>query len=157
MARPIILSVDDQDEIREGLLRDLENFESHFDLYESESASDARDVLEEVEAKGVPVALIISDHVMPEETGVQFLTKLNEENRFPHTKKLLLTGLASHGDTIKAINEAKIDNYVAKPWDQTGLQVIIKCLLTHFIFDADLDYQDYGDLMDSRVVLERSR
>jgi two-component system, chemotaxis family, chemotaxis protein CheY len=157
MVRPIILSVDDQDEIREGLLRDLESFESYFDLYDCESAADARLVLDEAEDHGVPVALIISDHVMPEETGVQFLTRLLEENRFLDTKKLLLTGLATHSDTIKAINEAKIDNYVAKPWDHLGLQTIVSTLITHFIFDTDLDYRQFGDLIDMRVVLDRSR
>lgn len=157
MPRPIILSVDDQDEVREALLRDLGMFESHFDLYDCESPSDAREVLEEAEAEGTSVALIISDHVMPEETGVEFLTKIYREGKFQATKKLLLTGLATHEDTISAINDAKIDNYVAKPWDEKGLQMIVSSLLTHFIFDEDFDYTGFGDLMDSRIVLERSR
>lgn len=157
MLRPIIISVDDQSEIREALLRDLEMFESHFDLYDCESPEDARELLNESEENGTPVALIISDHVMPDETGVEFLTKIYSEGRFATTKKLLLTGLATHHDTITAINEAKIDNYVAKPWDKIGLKTIVSTLITQFIFDEDLDYSEFGDLVDSRIVLQRSR
>jgi two-component system chemotaxis response regulator CheY len=37
---------------------------------------------------------------------------------FKETRKILLTGQANHADTIRAVNEAHIDNYFEKPWIQ---------------------------------------
>ncbi len=61
------------------------------------------------------IALIISDHVMPGKTGVELLTDVSKDGRFGFTRKVLLTGQATHTDTINAINSAGIDRYFEKP------------------------------------------
>lgn len=157
MIQPTILCVDDQREVLSSLLKDIDELSSHFDLVECESAAEAMEVLEDLDAQGLPIALIISDHVMPDQSGVEFLTEVHRDNRFIFTKKLLLTGLATHEDTIDAINNARINAYIAKPWDLGALLKTIKNLLTNFVFDMDMDYRDFVPLMDDTVIMERSR
>lgn len=157
MSRPIIISIDDQDEVRNALLKDLEAFESHFEIYDCESAADAEDLLNECERMGQDIALIISDHVMPEENGVDFLSRVFKDGRFGSTRKLLLTGLASHGDTIRAINEARIDHYISKPWDKEDLCGTVRNLITHHLFDLGQDLTSYGPHVDPEVAMKRSR
>ncbi len=64
------------------------------------------------------ITVIVSDHVMPGKTGVELLTDVFHDSRFPNTKKILLTGQATHTDTINAIN-AGIDRYFEKPWQSS--------------------------------------
>lgn len=157
MTRPVIICIDDQSEVLDAVLRDIEVFEDHFDIYDCDSPDDARSVLDECEAGDTPVALIISDHVMPEETGVDFLASIYKEGRFPKTRKLLLTGLATHEDTIRAINEARIDRYMAKPWDPEELCAEIRRLVTYAIHDYDLNFSEFTGSLDAEVMLELSR
>lgn len=156
MSKPVILCIDDQRDVLAALSKDLDHFALQFDVVEAESADEAQEVLDDLDATGQPVALIISDHVMPGGTGVDLLSKIAAGPRFQQTRKLLLTGLATHADTIRAINEAKIDQYIAKPWDVAELHAAVARLVTHFIFDAmPDDHRKYLDILDKQVVLAR--
>jgi len=77
---------------------------------------------------------------MPEKNSVDFLTEVTSDERFAHTRKLLLTGLASQADTIRAINESQIDVYVEKPWQVDQLQDHVRRLVTEFVLAVRLDY-----------------
>ncbi|MBF0197451.1 MAG: response regulator [Planctomycetes bacterium] len=152
MIRPAIICVDDQSEVLESVLRDIEEFEKHFDIQDCDSPADARSVLNDFEQESKPVALIISDHMMPGETGVDFLASVHQDQRFPHVRKLLLTGLATHEDTIRAINEAKLDSYIAKPWKAEKMKNTVKVLLTLAVFDMGLDLGDYSESLDADTI-----
>ncbi|MGL1889448.1 MAG: response regulator, partial [Reichenbachiella sp.] len=117
---------------------------------ECESADEAEELLEEIDANGDYAALVISDHVMPGKTGVQFLTTLFEDDRFKETKKILLTGQATHVDTIQAINMADIDFYMEKPWDKEDLISKVKTLLTTFIIKKGMDYNEFTPILDKQ-------
>lgn len=155
MTRPVIICIDDQRDVLASLMHDLEDFAEEAELVDCESAEEAAEVLEESDSRCVPVALIISDHVMPKKTGVEFLSEVEADGRFAETKKLLLTGLATHKDTIEAINRARIDLYIAKPWKRGEVRSAVKRLFTHFLFDADLDYREFSLLADANIVFER--
>jgi two-component system chemotaxis response regulator CheY len=155
MPKPHIICVDDQQEVLSSLLKDIDFLSSHFDIVECDSAFEALDVIEDLDESGMHIALIISDHVMPEMTGVEFLTKVHQDSRFKNTKKLLLTGLATHEDTIDAINNARINSYIGKPWNPDMLFQTVRSLLTHFIFDAGLSYTDYTGVIDENVIFDR--
>ena len=103
----------------------------------------------------VPVkSEFISDHVMPgDEVGVDLLRYVDTDVRFSKTRKILLTGQAGHADTIRAINEAHIDNYFDKPWKADELLLAAKKLLTQFILDCGLEYEDYMSILDQEVLL----
>jgi two-component system, chemotaxis family, chemotaxis protein CheY len=157
MEKIFIICVEDQREVLNAVLKDLESFEPVFALEGCESAGEAAELLDEIDAKGNYVGLMVCDHVMPGKSGVELLIEVHRDPRFAHTKKLLLTGLATHQDTINAINNAAIDRYMEKPWDVDTLQTQARTLLTQFIFDQGIGYEKYLKYLDQEVVLERVR
>ncbi len=70
------------------------------------------------------VDLIISDFIMPQINGIEFLTEVKKI--WPDTTQILLTGYADKENAIKAINEVGIYKYIEKPWDNTNLIMNIK-------------------------------
>ena len=89
---------------------------------------------------------------MPEKNGVDFLTEVHHDARFRHTRKLLLTGLATHEDTIEAINQASVDFYLDKPWDPERLMTIVRTLITRYVLRAGLEYQPLMAWLDQEVL-----
>lgn len=152
MEKLYIICVDDQREVLNALLSDLELFENHLIIEECESANEAWELIEQIDERGDFVAIIISDQVMPENSGVDFLKRVKEDGRFENTRKILLTGQATHQDTIEAINVASLDNYIEKPWDKKNLHDIIKSLLTQFIVEKGFDHMEFMPLIDSETL-----
>ena len=148
MSKPIIVCLDDQREVLTALLRDLDEFREGFELLACESAEEALEELDELEADDRLIALFICDHIMPEMTGVEFLAGLVEEHRFEKTRKILLTGLASHEDTIAAINQGSIDYYVPKPWQREALITIVKQQLTHSLLNQGQEHTPFLQWLD---------
>ncbi|MDZ7270829.1 MAG: response regulator [candidate division KSB1 bacterium] len=142
-----VLCIDDQREVLAALRKDLEPLSAVCAFVECESAAEAEEVLAEMERTGDHLALIICDHIMPGKNGIDLLAELTQAGRFSETKKLLLTGLATHEDTIYAINEAHIDRYVEKPWDPAQLQQAVRILLSTYLVRSGLDYGPYIELL----------
>lgn len=69
------------------------------------------------------VDLVISDMRMPEMDGAKFLEAVRA--RWPGVMRLLLTGYADIGSTVAAINRGEIYRYIAKPWDDADLVLIV--------------------------------
>lgn len=155
MEKIYIICVEDQPEVLNSVIKDLAPFEERFIIEGCESALEAEELLDEIDADGDYAGLLVCDHVMPDKTGVEFLIEVNDDNRFPHTKKLLLTGLATHQDTINAINNAAIDRFIEKPWEPEVLHQYVSILLTQFILDQGLNYERYLDLLDKTTLFER--
>lgn len=149
-----IICVDDQREVLNTLTQNLVPFESLLIIEECESADEALEIIDEIDAEGNYVAVIISDHVMPGKNGVEFLTEVKEDGRFNETKKILLTGLATHKDTINAINQAGIDKYLEKPWDGDELIHNVKKLLTKYLIEKGISYEKYMDLLDQETLYD---
>lgn len=154
MNKLTIIYVDDQRQILSTLSKDLEIFSDYINLEECESAIEAKEIMEQVDAEGDMVAIIISDHIMPQKTGIEFLTEVHQDSRFISTKKILLTGEATHDDTIVAVNNAKIQRYIKKPWETGEVQEVVKRQLTHYILEKGIDYMPYMPILDSKVLLE---
>ena len=148
MDKLYIIYVDDQREVLSTLSKDLQVFEKFLNVEECESAAEAMDIINELDAEGDRLAVIISDHIMPGKSGVDFLIEINNDGRFMQTKKMLLTGQATHQDTITAINQASIEKYIEKPWKSEDLITSVKVLLTQFIFDAGLNYEPFTEILD---------
>jgi len=132
MQKPIIICVDDQREVLATLKKDLEEFIELFKIEYCESAEEANELIEEIDENGDHLVLLICDHIMPVSNGIDFLIEVDKDIRFTKTQKLLLTGLATHQDTIVAINSASIDFYVEKPWESKNLVGAVKNLIIKF-------------------------
>lgn len=152
-----LICVDDQREVLSAVLQDLSPLKVWVNIEECESADEALTLLDDLDSEGEHIALVISDHVMPGKNGVELLTDISHDYRFLRTKKVLLTGQATHQDTITAINHARIESYIEKPWDANELLVLATRLITEYVFDKGLDYTDYQDHLDQKVVLDRLR
>lgn len=75
--------------------------------------------LEAVHEEGLEVDLVISDFIMPELNGIEFLKALKEVR--PRLISILLTGYADKQNAINSINEIGIFHYMEKPWDNNNL------------------------------------
>ncbi|BDU37778.1 chemotaxis protein CheY [Vibrio nigripulchritudo ATCC 27043] len=152
-----IVCVDDQREVLSAVLQDLAPLEEWLTIEDCESAEEALELIEDLDAQGEHIALVISDHVMPGQSGVELLTEISQDRRFTHTKKVLLTGQATHQDTISAINQARIESYFEKPWVGKELVECARRLVTEYIFDAGLEYESYQLQLDQQIVFSRLR
>ena len=152
-----IICVDDQQEVLDSVMRDLRPLASHGRLAEASSVADCMQLLEQIDDDGDHVALVISDQVMPGETGTELLGKIAADRRFAKTRKVLLTGQATHADTINAINDGHIDNYIEKPWQPEKLLSVVKRLLTLYVLDAGLDHKDYMPVLDTTTLFSKLR
>lgn len=94
MNKFLILCVDDEREVLDSVVQDLDCFEEHFIIEAAESVAEAKSVIEDYRQETIPLALILCDHIMPEQTGIQFLIELNQEADTTRTRKMLLTGQA---------------------------------------------------------------
>jgi thioredoxin reductase (NADPH) len=116
MNEPVIFCIDDDPQVLRALARDLKSqYRNEYKVLSTSSVQDAFDSLLELKNKGETVSLFIADQRMPELEGVNFLVKAMEI--FPEARRVLLTAYSDTEAAIKAINEAKLDYYLMKPWD----------------------------------------
>lgn len=87
--------------------------------------------------------LVISDYRMPEMSGVEFLKRLVELQ--PRIARLILSGFADLDGLVGAINEARIDRFIAKPWHDGELLVAVERALEHR--RATLENERLADLV----------
>ena len=116
MARPILLSVDDDANVLEAVVQDLRReYGATYRVMRAASGQAALDTMAQLKKRQEPVALLLSDQRMPGMTGVEFLEKARE--LYPEAKRVLLTAYADTEAAIRAINTARIHYYLNKPWD----------------------------------------
>ncbi len=68
--------------------------------------------------------LVISDYLMPQMNGIDFLLEVKKIH--PFATRILLTGYADKENAIKAINEVGLYQYVEKPWSNDDLKITIQ-------------------------------
>ena len=130
MAKPVILTVDDDPEVLQAVARDLrQEYGDRYRILRAESGASALEALEQIKLRNQPVALFLADQRMPQMSGVEFLEQAL--SMFPDAKRALLTAYADTDAAIRAINTTKIDYYLMKPWDppQERLYPVLKDLL----------------------------
>jgi thioredoxin reductase (NADPH) len=116
MAKPIILTVDDDPNVLQAIARDLrQQYGDRFRVVRADSGPTALELLQQFQLKSEVVATFLVDQRMPEMSGVEFLEQAIEQ--FPEAKRVLLTAYADTEAAIRAINSAKLDYYLLKPWD----------------------------------------
>ncbi len=108
-----------------------------------------------------PVDLVISDMRMPEMDGAEFLEAARAQH--PDVVRILLTGYADIGSTIAAINRGEVHRYIAKPWvDHDMLLVVQDALKRHDLerqnaslqalaLKQNQDLQDLNRTLEDRV------
>lgn len=116
MAKPTILTVDDDPEVLQAIARDLrQQYGDRFRVIRADSGASALEALQQLKLRNESVALFLVDQRMPQMNGVEFLEQALQ--LFPDTKRALLTAYADTDAAIRAINSTQIDYYLLKPWD----------------------------------------
>jgi response regulator RpfG family c-di-GMP phosphodiesterase len=114
---PTILLVDDEPSILSALRRLFRP-----QGYRVLTAGGGAEALELARAE--TVELIISDMRMPVMDGAQFLQQVRVLQ--PDAVRILLTGYADITSTIAAINGGEIHRYIAKPWDDNDILLVVR-------------------------------
>ena len=116
MAKPILLSVDDDSDVLRTIERDLRSqYGAEYRIMGSDSPKSALDLLRQLKLRNDNVALLLADQRMPYMDGVGFLQEAM--HIFPDAKRALLTAYADTNAAISAINQASINYFFLKPWD----------------------------------------
>jgi thioredoxin reductase (NADPH) len=116
MAKPILLTIDDDPDVLSAIARDLRGeYGSEYRVLRADSGDAALEVVQELKTSGVPVALFLSDQRMPGMGGVEFLARAAQ--LYPKAKRVLLTAYSDTDAAIAAINQSKVHYYLSKPWD----------------------------------------
>lgn len=113
-----VVIVDDE----EMILTSLNSFLSLETDYDVKTFVSAKKAVDYVESGAVDV--IISDFLMPEMNGVDFLSKVKSFR--PEVPRIILTGFADKENAIKLINEVGLFQYIEKPWDNNDLLLIVR-------------------------------
>lgn len=113
-----ILVLDDESMVTQTLKALLE-LESPWEVDTFNLPSEA---LESLAARSYTV--VISDFVMPEMDGLEFLKRVKE--RQPLASRILLTGYADKQNAIRSINEVGLYHYFEKPWDNQALLIVLR-------------------------------
>jgi thioredoxin reductase (NADPH) len=116
MAKPILLSVDDDSDVLRAIERDLRSeYGAEYRIIGSDSPEGALDLLKQLKVRNDSVALLLADQRMPRMDGVEFLQQAM--GIFPDAKRALLTAYADTSAAISAINQASVNFFFLKPWD----------------------------------------
>lgn len=103
--RPAVLLVDDELSLLDSLRLNLEPY------FEVETAASAQEA--EMHLALRPFDVIISDHLMPDETGLDFLVRMSE--RYPDARRILLTGYMNPELISRATAVAGLAGCLLKP------------------------------------------
>jgi thioredoxin reductase (NADPH) len=116
MAKPILLTVDDDPDVLRAIERDLRSqYGGEYRVISSDSPEGALDLLKGLKVRNDGVALLLADQRMPHMDGVGFLQAARVI--YPEAKRALLTAYADTSAAISAINQANLDYFFMKPWD----------------------------------------
>lgn len=89
-------------------------------VVEAENGKMALDLLKKEE-----VDLIISDWIMPEMTGIDFLKACKADENIKKIPFVMVTAEAQKGNIMEAIKSG-VDNYIVKPFTPEKLQAAIE-------------------------------
>ena len=133
--KPAILCIDDEQIVLNILNHQLrKKFGDAYHYEFAESAEEGLELIEEMEAEGHVLVLVVSDQIMPGMTGDEFLVQIHE-NR-PKPVKVLLTGQAAIDAAINAINHADLFRYLTKPWEEEDfLLTVERGVQQYFLYD----------------------
>ncbi len=116
-----LLLVDDEPSLREAVQAYLED--SGFTVQVASNAAEAWQILQ----KNTP-DLVISDIMMPQVDGYQFLKQMREDPRFQTLPVVFLTARGMKSDRIQGY-QAGCDAYLPKPFEPDELVAIVKNLV----------------------------
>ena len=116
MAKPVIITVDDEPQVLNAVERDLRrHYRGDYRIMKASSGQEALETVRQLKQRNAPIALFLADQRMPEMSGTEFLAQARKLS--PDSRKVLLTAYADTEAAIDSINSIGLDHYLMKPWD----------------------------------------
>ena len=110
MAKPIILTVDDEPQVLNAIERDLrKRYREDYRILKAGSGEEALQTVQQLKQRNDPIALFLVDQRMPTLTGTEFLAEVRK--LYPEARKVLLTAYANTDAAIASINTIGLDYY----------------------------------------------
>lgn len=120
MSNCVILCVDDEQMVLKSLEGQLmREFGDEYAIELAESGEEALELMDELCGEGYRTLVIVSDWLMPEMKGDEFLVQAHR--KFPNVLKILLTGQADPAAIERSRNEANLYRQIDKPWEAADL------------------------------------
>jgi thioredoxin reductase (NADPH) len=141
MAKPIILTVDDEPQVLSAVNRDLRrHYRDEYRYVRAASGLEALESVQTLKQRNEPVALFLVDQRMPQMSGTEFLAEARK--LYPDARKVLLTAYADTEAAIASINEIDLDYYLLKPWHppEEHLYPILDDLLSDWLATVPVPY-----------------
>ena len=141
MSKPIILTVDDEEQVRNAVERDLKrHFRKDYRIIKASSGAEALEAAYQFKQRNDSIALFLVDQRMPEMSGTEFLAEAR--GIYPEARKVLLTAYADTEAAISAINTVGLDHYLMKPWTpaEENLYPILDDLISDWEAGATVPY-----------------
>jgi len=157
MSKFTIVCVEDEPDVLDAVIRELEPLEDVLIIEAAQNAAEAKELLAQILSRGDETAIIFCDHIMPGENGVELLVDLQKDERWKYTRKVLLTGQAGLEATVKAVNQAELAHYIAKPWEGDEILKIAKQELAVFLNLRDLNPLPFLKHLDVTLVEDLMR
>lgn len=124
MSDAAILCVDDEITILKALKEQLKRSFGNQYIYEvAQSVEEAWVVIDEFEEERIRILIIVSDWLMPNIRGDEFLAEVHR--KFPEIITVMLTGQADEAAIARAKVEANLYACIHKPWSEEELQRVI--------------------------------
>lgn len=152
-----IICVEDEPQVLDVVIRDLASLEEVFPIEVAHSADEARALIRELKAEGFTLGLAICDHIMPGDNGVDLMIEMQHDPFTEHTRKVLLTGQAGLEETIEAVNNAKLNRYIAKPWNPDHLLKVAVEELTSYVVAHETELLPFMAVLDQEKLQEAIR
>lgn len=149
-----ILVVEDEPDVLDSIVRDISSFEAFFPIEMADAAEEARELIQEILESDHEIGLILCDHVLPGDNGVELLVEMQKSEDTARTRKVLITGQAGLQETVRAVNEADLKHYISKPWQKEELVDIVRELLTEYVLKNVKNPLPYMQILDSERIAE---
>lgn len=128
MAKPVILTVDDEPQVLNAVERDLrQHYRGEYRIIKAGSGAEALEAVQGLKRRNDPLALFLADQRMPGMTGTQFLAEAML--LYPEARKVLLTAYTDTEAAIDSINTIGLDHYLMKPYAPQDLYQVLDDLL----------------------------
>jgi thioredoxin reductase (NADPH) len=141
MAKPVILTVDDEPQVLNAIERDLRrHYRNDYRIVKAASGLEALAAVRQFKRRNAPLALFLADQRMPTMSGIEFLGEARK--LYPEARKVLLTAYADTEAAIESINAVGLDYYLMKPWDppEQTLYPVLDDLLSDWEATVPLTY-----------------
>ena len=154
MSQVNILCIDDEPEVLDQLRQDLAEFDDTFPVHSSKSAEEARELIPTLTNDSDQIGVVLCSHYLPGQNGIDFMISLRNELGMTETRTVLITRRAGLEDTIKGLNEGRLNYYLAKPWTKEDVVKVVREQLTDFFIRTRKNPMAYLEKLSTVRVFE---